>query len=82
MVTARWSVNGLIIICVRILCRTSIDLRYILYRRVELLRRVVCVSLSGSCVIPRAYEIVLESAHLIFCMADGHLFSRGEMWHS
>jgi hypothetical protein len=58
------SVNGLIIICVRILCRTSVDLRYILSRRVAFLICLVCVSLSNSCVIPCLYEIVFSNQRI------------------
>ena len=54
VVTARGPVNGLIIICVCISCRTSIDLR------VEILRCLMCLSFSNSCVIPRVYDSVCK----------------------
>jgi hypothetical protein len=58
VVTARGPVNDLIIICDCIPCRTSIDLR------VELLRCLMCVSFSNSCVIPRVYDSVLSNQRL------------------
>jgi hypothetical protein len=78
VVTNRWSVNGFIIICVRILCCAIIDLRYILSRRVALSRCPVLVSLSDRYVIPCIYKTVLSNQRIqcsallvVICSAVG-----------